>query len=172
MAELRIFTVNAEQADERLMRALAEVLSYEEPAQVSETLEFWRDWFSNRIPGEKFTLVAKEHGVTLREEYVGVVRLWKTPYLANKWLLEGLEVIAPSRKRGIGTALVKKAIKTLLAQGVESISANISRDNTPSIALHLSLGFEKRSSGSYNSWGEYRELIDEYVLILAAKTMD
>lgn len=39
---------------------------------------------------------------------VGEVRLWRTPYCDHKWLIEGLEVIAPKREQGIGKLLVKK----------------------------------------------------------------
>lgn len=86
------------------------------------------------------------------------------PYCGDKWLVEGLEVIAPKRKLGIGKALVEEAIRLLRHCGVDSISANISKSNVASIALHRSLGFEKSSSGALNSYGKYRQHLDEYVL--------
>lgn len=173
MAEFRILVISTEQADADLMRALAHVLCYEEPAQVGRSVQFWTDWFSAQIPGEKFTFAAEECGISVAErKFVGVARLWKTPYCDNKWLLEGLEVIPPRRRRGIGTALLKKAIGVLADLQVPSLSAQIHRNNGASIALHRSLGFEKLSSGSRNSFGEYREQSDEYVLKVEEAMLD
>lgn len=92
--------------------------------------------------------------------------MWRTPYCGQKWLIEGLEVIAPKRGQGIGKLLVKKGIELLSNQGIKRISANINKNNIASIALHQSLGFQKSSSGAVNSYGEYREHLDEYILKL------
>lgn len=165
MDRITVFLVGKSDINERLVHTLSGVLCYDEPAQLDNVRHFWQNWLSERIEGEKFTIAAAEYDrITGDLEFVGVVRLWKTPYLGNKWLVEGLKVIAPKRKRGIGKALVKEAVELLAAAGVDTISANISRNNLASIALHCSLGFEKSSSGALNSYGEYRQHLDEYKL--------
>lgn len=167
MSRIEVFTVRESDINEPFIHELSRVLCYDELEQIDSLKGFWRDWLYERIEGEKLTIVAAEYNCTSNDrELVGVVRLWRTPYCGNKWLVEGLEVIAPKRQQGIGKTLVEEAIKLLSYRGVNSISVNIGKNNAASIALHRSLGFEKSSSGALNSYGEYRQHLDEYVLRL------
>ncbi|HHY15197.1 MAG TPA: GNAT family N-acetyltransferase [Firmicutes bacterium] len=173
MAKFKVFVVQAEEANGHLFRSLAQVLCYDEPEEMHKSKKFWQAWFSDQIPGEKLTIVAAEGGATIAEQqFVGVVRLWKTPYVENNWYLEGLEVIAPRYRQGIGTALVQKAISVCFDLNVDSIISNVNKDNAASIALHRSLGFKKRSTGALNSWGEYRGHSDEYRLWVEAPALE
>ena len=101
-----------------------------------------------------------------KDYIIGVTRFWKTPYCNNKWLIEGLEVIPPKRKLGVGKSIVKHGISLLHELTDENIFVNISNKNIPSIKLHESLGFKKISNGSINSLGDYRENIDQYLIVL------
>lgn len=164
MCRIEIVTIGEVDISEQLLEGLSKILSDDEPEGIESVREFWHDWFSERIEGEKFTIVAAERGAMDDQKFLGVVRLWRTPYCGNKWFIEGLEVIAPKRKQGIGQALVRKAIGLLVNAGYHSVSANIRRDNWSSVALHRSVGFSKFSTGATNSYGEYRHYSDEYVL--------
>ncbi len=80
MAKFKVFVVQAEEANGHLFRSLAQVLCYDEPEEMHKSKKFWQAWFSDQIPGEKLTIVAAEGGATIAEQqFVGVVRLWKTP---------------------------------------------------------------------------------------------
>ncbi|MCM1991619.1 GNAT family N-acetyltransferase [Oceanirhabdus seepicola] len=115
----------------------------------------------DKIPGEKITIIAKE-----KNEIIGVTRFWKTPFCNNKWLIEGLEVIPSKRRSGVGKSIVEHGISLLHDATDENIFVHISSRNVPSINLHESIGFKKISNGSINSFGDYKEHIDEYLLDL------
>ena len=165
--KISVFAVEPSDISEQRIRDLTRVLSYDEPAHEDSARTFWLGWFSEKIEGEKRTVVAEKHDATTNiSEIVGVVRLWRTPYVNHKWLIEGLEVISTRRRQGIGKSLLEKAIELLSAEGVDKVSVNISRNNTASVNLHISLGFEKSSTGSLNSYGNYRQNVDQYSLVL------
>lgn len=149
----------------RIIEDLAGVLCFEEPEMIETSKEHWRDWLSNKIEGDKITIAAEETDNN-NHRLVGVVRFWKTPYCNYKWLIEGLEVISTKRRKGIGRAMVECGLDKLRKYGIEKVSANIANNNISPIKLHESLGFVKTSSGSVNSFGDFRERVDEYTLIL------
>lgn len=163
--DIRIIDCSINHDNNRAIGDLAEVLSYEEPEMLETYKGFWNDWLSNKIIGEKITIVAEQTDNS-NQRLVGVVRFWKTPYCNDKWLIEGLEVISIMRRKGIGGSMVSFGLNKVKELGIKNISANISTINTASIRLFKSLGFTKISSGSINSYGDYREQVDEYSLTL------
>lgn len=144
--------------NKQLMEQLSQVLTYEEPENFKECLKWWEGWFFDKVPGDKLTIVAEE-----QNNIIGVTRFWKTPYCSDKWLIEGLEVIPPKRRRGIGRAIVMEGIFILQNISKEKIFVNIANENIASIKLHEGIGFKKISNGAINSYGDYRSHIDEYL---------
>lgn len=161
-------TINLDTSKEigDLIESLAGLLSYREADRFDELKVFWCKWLLNKIEGEKITVIAEETYKGGNREIVGVVRFWKTPYCNNKWLIEGLEVILHKRRQGIAEQMIKYGLKELRQKGVKEIAVNIRNNNIPSIRVHAKLGFTKVSSGAINSYGDYKEYIDEYNLHL------
>ncbi|WP_017415793.1 GNAT family N-acetyltransferase [Clostridium tunisiense] len=156
---LSIIKITEEDINKQLIKQLSQLLTYSEPENFEECKKWWEQWFSDKIPGEKLTIIAKEEN-----NIIGVTRFWKTPFCNNKWLIEGLEVIPLKRRKGVGKAIVIEGVRILRGITNEKIFVNISNKNIESKRLHEGLGFKKISSGSLNSYGEYRNHIDEYVL--------
>lgn len=159
MSVVSIMKVTKENVDEEVIKQLSQVLTYSEAENFKECEKWWGQWVSDKIPGDKITIVAKEEN-----NIIGVVRFWRTPFCNNKWLIEGLEVIPPKRRNGIGKAIVTKGIRILKGITNEKIFVHIDSENNESKRLHEGLGFQKISSGSINSYGVYRSHIDEYIL--------
>ncbi|MPM33945.1 hypothetical protein SDC9_80526 [bioreactor metagenome] len=159
MSVVSIMKVTKENVDEEVIKQLSQVLTYSEPENFKECEKWWRQWFSDKILGDKITIVAKEEN-----NIIGVTRFWRTPFCNNKWLIEGLEVILPQRRKGVGKAIVTEGIRILKGITNEKIFVHIDSENNQSKRLHEVLGLKKNSSGSLNSYGDYRNYIDEYVL--------
>lgn len=159
MSVVSIMKINKEDVNKELIKQLAQVLTYSEPENFEECLKWWEQWFSDKIPGDKLTVIAKEEN-----NIIGITRFWKTPFCNNKWLIEGLEVIPPKRRKGVGRAIIAEGIGILKDKTNENIFVHISNNNTPSKKLHEELGFKKISNGSINSYGNFRTHIDEYIL--------
>lgn len=159
MSLMCIRKVEMEDINKQLMEQLSHVLTYEEPESFQECLKWWEGWFSDKIPGDKLTIIAQE-----QNNIIGVTRFWKTPFCNNKWLIEGLEVIPTERKKGIGKSIVMEGIRILRNTTNENIFVNIANKNIASIKLHEGIGFTKISSGTINSYGDFRGHIDEFML--------
>ncbi|WBW99312.1 GNAT family N-acetyltransferase [Oceanirhabdus sp. W0125-5] len=159
MGNIIVEKINKDDVNEQLIQQLAKVLTFEEPENFTSCIKWWNEWFTDKIPGEKITIIAKE-----KNQVIGLTRFWKTPFCYNKWLIEGLEVIPPKRRSGVGKAIIKYGISLLNDVTDEKVYVHISNKNIPSIKLHESIGFKKISNGSINSFGDYREHIDEYLL--------
>lgn len=130
------------------------------PEDLEGLRSFWQKWFTE-IPGEKLTLVATQG------RFLGAVRLWKSPYCNDKWLVEGLEVAREHRRQGIGETLVCRGIE-ILKQRSDWLYAHIHNANIASINLHVKLGFIPLYQGYLNSWGEPRSNGREYGLKLSS----
>jgi L-amino acid N-acyltransferase YncA len=159
MSLMCIRKVEMEDVNKQLMEQLSQVLTYEEPENFEECLKWWEEWFSNKIPGDKLTIIAKA-----QNNIIGVKRFWKTPFCNNKWLIEGLEVISPERKKGIGKSIVMEGIRILQNTTNEKIFVNIANKNIASISLHEGIGFKKISNGAINSLGDFKGHVDEYLI--------
>ncbi|MEG0773894.1 GNAT family N-acetyltransferase [Clostridium sp.] len=165
MSLISIRRIRVEDISKNLMEQLSTVLTYEEPQNFGNCFKWWETWFSHEIPGDKITIIAEKE-----DSIVGVVRFWRTPFCNNKWLIEGLEVISPERKKGIGKSMVLEGIDMLRNTTNEEIFVHIANKNTASIKLHESIGFKKVSTGSINSYGYFRAHVDEYLLETFAQT--
>lgn len=159
MGLVSIKKVEIGNVNRQLIEQLSQVLTYSEPENFEDCVQWWEKWFSDEIPGEKLTIIAEE-----QNNVIGVVRFWKSPFCDNKWLIEGLEVIPPKRKNGIGKSIVLEGIRILRNANIDKIFVHIANDNTASIKLHEGIGFKKISSGSVNSYGDFRRHVDEYVI--------
>lgn len=159
MGIISIKRVEKTDVNKQLIEQLSHVLTYSEPENFEGCVKWWESWFSDKIPGYKVTIIAKE-----QNNIIGVERFWKTPFCNNKWLIEGIEVIPPERRKGVGKYIVTEGIRILRDTTNEKIFVHIANKNTPSIKLHEGVGFKKVSSGSINSYGDFRGHVDEYVL--------
>ncbi|SHK29553.1 Ribosomal protein S18 acetylase RimI [Hathewaya proteolytica DSM 3090] len=146
-------------ADKQVIEQLSHVLTYSEPENFDDCVKWWKSWFSDKIPGEKLTIIAQE-----QNNIIGVARLWKTPFCDNKWLIEGLEVIPNERRKGIGKSIVIEGIRILRETTNERVFVHIANKNIPSIKLHERIGFKKVGSGIINSYGDFRGHVSEYAL--------
>lgn len=151
--------------NDTVLDGLTTVLCGDDKELFDDLKTFWTRWFTNKIEGNKITVFAQVHKDDV-EIPVGVVRFWSTPYLDGKWLVEGLEVLESHRKKHVGLNMMELGLSEIKNMNIGAVSANIDNENIASIELHKKLGFKKVSEGSLNSYGDYREHIDEYVLNL------
>ncbi|WP_066506731.1 GNAT family N-acetyltransferase [Abyssisolibacter fermentans] len=146
---------------------LAQLLADSQPDRIDDFRKFWHDWFETKIPGDKITVfILKKEDRDEKTSAVGVVRFWQTPYCNNIWLVEGLEVRKNERRLGIGGDLVQTGIKVLKNIGVKNIFVHINKNNIPSIKFHENLGFMKIADGCNDSYGDFRESLNRYILNL------
>lgn len=134
-----------------LISNITSLLCAETPENINNCLNSLKNWFQNEISEDKHTFIALDN-----ENLVGIVRLWSTPYLGNKWYIEGLEVLSSERRKGIASKLITNAINYSKANDITNLWSNISSSNDASIKLHESLGFKLASKGACNTYGSYR----------------
>lgn len=134
-----------------LISAITSLLCEESSENINHCITFIKQWFENEISGDKHTFIALDN-----DNLVGIVRLWSTPYLGNKWYIEGLEVSPSQRRKGIASKLITTAINYSKEASIPNLWSNISISNASSIKLHESLGFKLASKGSCNTYGSYR----------------
>ena len=98
----------------------------------------WEEWHSSHLPGLRF--VAELEG-----EAAGWVAL--TPYSrreAYRGVAEvSVYVAEAARGRGVGRALLERAIESARAAGLWTLQAGIFPENEASLALHRTLGFRE-----------------------------
>ena len=140
MSRIIIEQLDSKVVDNELIIKIAELLSDEYPDEFESLKKFFKDWFTDTIPGEKMTFVAR-----IDEKLVGVVRFWKTPYLHDHWLIEGLEVLKPYRRMGFATKLLQAAIEVFTKMTNENLYVHIMIYNTASQKVHQRLNFVKCS---------------------------
>ena len=115
----------------------------------------FRDWAADwcgRSARPEVALCAR-HETSL----VGMVRLWRSPHVADRWFVEGLMVAPSWRHRGVATQLLQQAFVLLDSLGVPELYAHISKTNTASQQLFGKLGFIRGTDAYLNSWGEPRD---------------
>lgn len=134
-----------------LISSITSLLCEESSENINHCINWIKQWFENEISGDKHTFIALDN-----DNLVGIVRLWSTPYLGNKWYIEGLEVSSSQRRKGIASKLITTAINYSKENNIPNLWSNISISNAASIKLHESLGFKLASKGSCNTYGSYR----------------
>ncbi len=103
-----------------------------EPLSEEEAATWWQDHARNSV-----ILVAEEEG-----DVVGFARLmpWKQ---RGYDVVEDLVYVDPvHQSRGVGRALLERALEAGRQSGVRSMVASIAADNSSALKLHASLGFE------------------------------
>lgn len=104
------------------------------------TLEMRRAWLHEKRSGGYPVLVAEETGEVVGFGNLGV---WRAA-AAYKYVVENSVYVAAShRGRGIGKRLLGDLIDEAKSLDVHAVIAVIDADNTISIALHESFGFER-----------------------------
>lgn len=91
--------------------------------------------------------------------YMAALRI--EPYLDGV-LLEGLETAPKVRRKGVACALVSETIRYLETTSCNMIYSHVSKDNTPSLALHYKCGFSLFAEDAVYIDGTYHE--DSYTL--------
>ncbi|MEX0974056.1 MAG: GNAT family N-acetyltransferase [Bacillota bacterium] len=115
-AGVELTTVRGDHLLADWLEALSLCLAGSEPGRLDDFRSFWADWSSGRIAGGKVTVVAWEGGPPPYGSYrpaAGVARLWESPHCGGKWFVEGLEVIASQRRRGVATSMLQLGIDRL-----------------------------------------------------------
>ncbi len=96
------------------------------------------------------------------EKLIGVVRFWKTPYLHDYWLFEGLEVLKSYRRMGVATKLLEDGIEEFTQITDENLYVHIMNYNTASQKLHKKLNFVKSAWDGRDSFGTKRKNLERY----------
>lgn len=96
-------------------------------------------------------VVAEAEGVI-----VGFARLWNSPHI-REWVIDGLVVSPSHRRKGVGRSLLSRALNLAGASGASSVIVQVSRDNTPAIALYEKAGFRRERAEYLNSYGRPRQ---------------
>lgn len=100
---------------------------------------------------------------------IGMVRLWRSPHVGDRWFVEGLMVAPAWRRRGVAAQLLQQAFPLMDSFGVPELRAHVSKANTASQLLFEKLGFARGADAYLNSWGEPRDGVGwEYRKDLAA----
>ena len=87
-------------------------------------------------------VVAEENGSVIGYAYASPIK----DRVAYQWSVEvAIYVASQARGRGVGRALYEALFRVLAGQGFVNAIGIIALPNSPSIALHESLGFEKIS---------------------------
>lgn len=68
---------------------------------------------------------------------------------ANVMIIDGVKVKKNQRRKGIGTTLMKEAIKIAKKRKVDSIELIVNSDNTVAKRLYNKVGFEKTKKDYY-----------------------
>lgn len=161
MKNIIIKCLNHEDTHNSLIQHIVAIFNLESDEEKESHVDFFKRWFNDDLPGDKLTVLALSD-----DKVIGITRFWSTPYCDNIWLNEGLEVSLPERRSGIGSLIVLHGLKELKNRGLTHVFANIDNSNIPSVGLHEKIGFSKLSSGSLNSFGEFRQHIDRYEIVL------
>lgn len=157
MNKIIIEKLDSKTFDNQVIIKIAELLSDEYPDEFKSLKKFFKDWFTDIIPGEKMTFVAR-----IDEKLIGIVRFWKSPYLHDYWLIEGLEVLKPYRRMGVATKLLEAGSEEFTQITHENLYVHIMNYNTASQKIHQKLNFVKCSCDGRDSFGTKRKNLERY----------
>ncbi len=124
----------------------AEVLSKLTGIGAPEAAKMIREWNSAESHGGNFEMFAITSG-----GIVGTVSLYR---LSDSVVSIGPEVFPKFRRRGFAKEAMLLAMDTAKRKGYKIVSQQIRSDNSASIALHKSLGFETDGYGYKNKKGK------------------
>lgn len=110
-------------------------------------------WFAGR--GENMPVIVAERD--MRVVGWGALSSFRAAYTEVGTLEDSVYVHHDFHRQGIGSRLLAKLIESARRNGLRSILANISADQTPSIQLHERFGFQKvahlhQVGRKFNQW--------------------
>jgi putative acetyltransferase len=148
----------AEPADAVALCRLAEAVGHE-PGGWLLTTETWRAVAEER----RYLRAARRHAdaavfvVDDDGEIVARLSVARDPHPASRHVADlGLMVAASHRRRGIGRALLEKAVAWAAESGVRKLELHVFPWNRPAIALYESFGFVREGyrAGHYMRGGD------------------
>ena len=148
----------AEASDAAALCRLAEEVG-REPGAWLLTTEMWRAVGDER----RYLRVARRHAdaavfvVEDEGEIVGRLSLARDPHPASHHVADlGLMVAVSHRRRGIGRALLERAVAWAKESGVQKLELHVFPWNRPALGLYESFGFEREGyrKGHYQRSGE------------------
>jgi L-amino acid N-acyltransferase YncA len=104
------------------------------------TLEMRRDWFADKRAKGYPVLIAESDGRVAGFATYGPFRAWPAYHYSVE---HSVYVAEAARRRGIARALMAALLDRARAQDFHVMIGGIVSENTPSLALHDALGFEK-----------------------------
>jgi ribosomal-protein-alanine N-acetyltransferase len=115
-----------------------------------------RSWQGELLGEQRAILIARA------QDPVGVISIKTIGELAD---LHRLVVELRSRRRGIGTDLVRAGLEVVRQRGVREVILDVGYDNEPAIALYQQLGFEQLSARQdYYGPGQHALILKLYEL--------
>ncbi len=121
-----------------------------------------REWVLTQIRGNWPQVVAVHEGKVIGWcDITGLDR----PVFAHRGVL-GIGLLAPYRGKGIGKALMQKALELAQAQGLTRIELTVRKSNQPALSLYKSLGFQQEGIHKHALLfeGQYEDLISMALL--------
>ncbi len=107
-----------------------------------ERLSFSESWSSKLIERELSLPISHTLGAEINGKVVGYVIFW---IVRETCELHRIAVHPDFRKRGIGTALMEKFLKTALEKGAEEIVLEVEEENRAALSLYMRFGFSQIS---------------------------
>ena len=104
------------------------------------------DWNKFKFQGKYFEMFA----IVSDDKIVGTISLYQH---SSSVISIGPEVFSPFRKQGLGKQAMRIALDIAKSKGYKIVIQQVRSDNTSSIALHKSLGFETDDCSYTNSKG-------------------
>lgn len=87
--------------------------------------------------------------ITLKIPYASCLCTFYNNGKANVMLIDGVRVDPKHQRRGIGTALMRKAIDLARQESVDSVELAVNEDNLAAIKLYEKVGFRKTLKDYY-----------------------
>jgi L-amino acid N-acyltransferase YncA len=137
----RVLYQSITSADATTLAALTEICmlgneySLADKGRWDETYGSFEREFAQFNPEEKVFLVAMQEG-----KIVGFARFQRQPDMGT-WWVQGLEVRAEERGRGVGTDMLIHGLNSLAQRGASTVVSYTSKKNAPSLAVHHKAGF-------------------------------
>ncbi|MFT8323018.1 MAG: N-acetyltransferase family protein [Bacillus sp. (in: firmicutes)] len=119
-----------------------------------QTLEDRKAWYKQKMDAGYPILVVEEDNKVIGFATFGPFRAWP----AYKYTIEhSVYIHKDSRKKGLGTTLLKELISIAETEGYATLVAGIDADNDKSIKVHEKLGFYhsgtiKRAGYKFGKW--------------------